>query len=137
MRLHGRGAVCGAIFYTKVREGNMKLILAVIQPPKLEAVRGALERVEVTRTTVCDAQGYGRQRGHTVSYRGHEYTARLLRKTALEIVVNDDFLERTIRTLIDVARTGAEGVIGDGKIFVLPVEEVIQIDDGTRGPGAV
>lgn len=115
----------------------MKLILAIIQPPKLETVRGALERVEVTRTTVCDAQGYGRQRGHTVSYRGHEYAARLLRKTALEIVVNDDFVERTIRTLIDVARTGTEGAIGDGKIFVIPVEEAIQIDDGTRGPGAV
>jgi len=68
----------------------VKLVLAVLQPPKLESVRGALERIEVTRLTVCDAQGFGRQRGHTDTYRGHEYKAKLLRKIALEIVVNDD-----------------------------------------------
>ncbi|ASV75230.1 Nitrogen regulatory protein P-II [Thermogutta terrifontis] len=87
--------------------------------------------------TVCDAQGFGRQRGHTDTYRGHEYKAKLLRKIALEIVVNDDFLERTVNTIVQVARTGQEGAIGDGKIFVLPVEEAIQIEDGLRGPGAV
>jgi nitrogen regulatory protein P-II 1 len=111
--------------------------MAVLQPPKLESVRGALERIEVTRLTVCDAQGFGRQRGHTDTYRGHEYKAKLLRKIALEIVVNDDFLERTVNTIVQVARTGQEGAIGDGKIFVLPVEEAIQIEDGLRGPGAV
>jgi len=115
----------------------MKLILAIVQPPKLESIRGALERIEVSRLTLYDAQGYGRQRGHTASYRGHEYKAKLLRKVALEIVVNDDFLDRTINTIAHVARTGSEGAIGDGKIFVLPVEEAIQIEDGTRGPGAV
>ncbi|MEJ5342138.1 MAG: P-II family nitrogen regulator [Thermogutta sp.] len=115
----------------------MKLVMAVLQPPKLESVRGALERIEVTRLTVCDAQGFGRQRGHTDTYRGHEYKAKLLRKIALEIVVNDDFLERTVNTIVQVARTGQEGAIGDGKIFVLPVEEAIQIEDGLRGPGAV
>jgi len=87
----------------------MKLILAVVQPPKLESIRGALERIEVTRLTLCDAQGYGRQRGHDASYRGHEYTATLLRKVAFEIVVNDDFLDRTIDTISQVARTGPEG----------------------------
>lgn len=115
----------------------MKLVLAILQPPKLESVRGALERVEVTRLTVCDAQGYGRQRGHTETYRGHEYKAQLLRKVALEIVVNDDFLDRTVNTIVNVARTGQEGAIGDGKIFVVPVEQTIQIQDGQRGPGAV
>lgn len=115
----------------------MKLLLAVIQPTKLNAVREALARIGVTRMTVCDAQGYARQRGHTAMYRGHEYATNLLRKVTLEIVVNDDFLDRTVDTLIQVARTGPEGEIGDGKIFVLPADESIQISDGQRGPGAV
>lgn len=115
----------------------MKLVIAVIQPTKLKAVREALEKIEVTRMTVCDAQGFGRQRGRTEMYRGHEYASLLLRKIALEVVVNDDFLERTIETIANVARTGPEGTIGDGKIFVVPAEEAIQVNDGSRGPGAV
>ena len=87
--------------------------------------------------TVCDAQGFGRQRGRTEMYRGYEYKTTLLRKVALEIVVNDDFLDRTIETIESVARTGHEGTIGDGKIFVLPALEAIQIDNASRGPGAV
>jgi nitrogen regulatory protein P-II 1 len=115
----------------------MKTIIAVIQPTKLQAVHEALEKIEVTRMTICDAQGFGRQRGRTDLYRGHEYTATLLRKIALEIVVNDDFLRRTVDTIAQVARTGPDGTIGDGKIFVLPAEMAIQADDGARGPGAV
>jgi nitrogen regulatory protein P-II 1 len=115
----------------------VKLVIAIIQPTKLNAVREALEKIEVTRLTICDAQGFGRQRGRTEMYRGHEYTTTLLRKVALEIVVNDDFLERTLGTIISVARTGPEGTIGDGKIFILPALEAIQIDNGARGPGAV
>jgi nitrogen regulatory protein PII len=115
----------------------VKLVIAVIQPTKLNAVREALEKIEVVRLTVCDAQGFGRQRGRTEMYRGHEYTTTLLRKVALEIVVNDDFLDRTLETIVSVARTGPEGTIGDGKIFVLPADEAMQIDDGLRGPGAV
>jgi nitrogen regulatory protein P-II 1 len=115
----------------------VKLVIAIIQPTKLKAVREALEKIEVARMTVCDAQGFGRQRGQRDMYRGHEYTARLLRKVVLEIVVNDDFLERTVETIMHVARTGPEGTIGDGKIFVVPALEAIQIDDGARGPGAV
>ena len=115
----------------------MKLIVAIIQPTKLNAVREALVKIEVTRMTVCDAQGYARQRGQTEMYRGREYKTHLLRKIALEIVVNDDFLERTIDVLNSVARTGPEGTIGDGKIFVLPVEQAIQIGEPARGPGAV
>jgi len=115
----------------------VKLVVAIIQPTKLDAVREALEKVEVTRMTVCDAQGFGRQRGRTEMYRGREYATTLLRKIALEIVVNDDFLDRTIETIAGAARTGPEGTIGDGKIFVLPAEEAIQVDDGSRGPGAV
>jgi len=115
----------------------VKLVIAIIQPTKLKAVREALEKIEVTRLTVSDAQGFGRQRGRTEMYRGHEYTTTLLRKVVLEIVVNDDFLERTLNTIINVARTGPEGTIGDGKIFVLPAMEAIQIGDSSRGPGSV
>lgn len=115
----------------------MKLVIAIIQPTKLGAVREALEKIEVTRMTVCDAQGFGRQRGRTEMYRGHEYATTLLRKVALEIIVNDDFLERTLDTLINAARTGPEGTIGDGKIFVVPADQAVQIRDGDRGPGAV
>ena len=118
-------------------EHRVKLVIAIIQPTKLNAVREALEKIEVTRLTICDAQGFGRQRGRTEMYRGHEYTTTLLRKVALEIVVNDDFLERTLNTIISVARTGPEGTIGDGKIFILPALEAIQIDDRSHGPGAV
>ena len=115
----------------------MKLVIAIIQPTKLSAVREALEKIEVMRMTVCDAQGFGRQRGRSEMFRGHEYTTTLLRKVALEIIVNDDFLDRTIASIIASARTGPEGTIGDGKIFVVPAEQAIQINDGARGPGAV
>lgn len=115
----------------------MKLIIAVIQPTKLSAVREALVKVGVERMTVCDAQGYGRQRGHTEFYRGVEYQTHMLRKITLEIAVNDDFLDRTIDTIMNVARTGAEGNIGDGKIFVLPLARVTRIGGVTSGPEAV
>ncbi len=115
----------------------MKVVLAIIRPTKLDAVREALGKIEVMRMTISDAQGYGQQRGQSEMYRGREYQTVLLRKVAVEIVVNDDFLERTIETVSNAARTGPEGTIGDGKIFVLPADEAIQISDGSRGPGAV
>jgi nitrogen regulatory protein P-II 1 len=115
----------------------MKLVIAIIQPTKFSAVREALAKIGVTRMTVCDAQGFGRQRGQTAYYRGNEYRTNLLRKVALEIMVNDDFLERTIETVSAVARTGPEGVIGDGKIFVVPGDEAIDIAGTARGPEAV
>jgi nitrogen regulatory protein P-II 1 len=115
----------------------MKMVIAIIQPTKLSEVREALARIGVTRMTVCDAQGYGRQRGQTQIYRGNEYATNLLRKIALEIMVNDDFLERTVDTLTAVARTGEQGAIGDGKILVVPAEETIDIGGKVTGPGAV
>lgn len=115
----------------------VKLVYAIIQPTKLEAVREALLKVGVERMTVLDAQGYGRQKGQTAIYRGREYKINLLRKVTLEIVVNDDFLERAIDTIENVARTGPEGIIGDGKILILPVLETIRISDTGRGQGAV
>jgi nitrogen regulatory protein P-II 1 len=115
----------------------VKLILAIIQPTKLQTLQEALQRVGVERMTVCDAQGFGQQKGRTELYRGVEYKTHLLRKVALEIAVNDDFLERTVDTIINVARTGPEGNIGDGKILVLPMDEAIQIGGEERGPGAI
>ncbi len=115
----------------------MKLVIALIQPPKLHAVQEALQRVGVERMTVCDAQGSGRQRGHSETYRGIEYKTQLVRKVALEIAVNDDFLDRTIRTLVRIARSGPEGDLGDGKIFVLPMDQAIQVGGPDRGPSAI
>ena len=114
----------------------MKMVIAIIQPTKMDAVREALHRVGVQRMTVADAQGYARQRGRTEMYRGHQYKTNLLRKIALEIVVNDDFLDRTLEILTEVARTGPEGTIGDGKVFVLPVADAHDLR-GPHGPEAV
>jgi nitrogen regulatory protein P-II 1 len=113
------------------------MIFAFSHHTKLDAVQQALARLDVTRMTVVDAMGYARQRGQLETYRGHEYKTNLLRKVGLEIAVNDDFVERTIECLEDVARTSAEGHIGDGKIFVVPMEQAIQISDGYRGKGAI
>lgn len=115
----------------------MKMLLAIIQPTKLNAVKEALAKAGVTRMTVGDAQGYGRQKGRTEMYRGNEYKTNLLRKVALEITLNDDFIDRAIEIVSNVARTGPEGTIGDGKIFILPVDDVVQISEPLRGPGAV
>ncbi len=115
----------------------MKLVIAIIQPTRLSAVREALEKINVTRMTVTDALGYGRQKGRTETYRGHEYKTNMLRKVELEIAVNDDFLDRAIQCIQDVARIGPEGTIGDGKIIVLPIEETLQIGGDATGPEAV
>lgn len=116
---------------------GVKLLMAIIRPTKLQAVREALKSIGVDRMTVCDAHGYGRQRGQTETYRGVEYRTNLLRKVVLEIVVNDDFVDRTVEMIERVARSGPEGNIGDGKVFQLPVIESVRIDDGIRGQEAV
>lgn len=113
------------------------MIMAIIQPTKLRAVQEALAKIGVERMTVCDAQGFGQQRGQPAMYRGVEYQTWLLRKVTLEIAVNDDFLDRTISTIQAAARTGVEGNIGDGKIFVLPMSQATRIDDAKTGPEAV
>lgn len=115
----------------------MKLIVAIIQPSRLEAVKEALAAVEVYRLTVMDVQGFGRQKGHTEVYRGHEFTVNLLRKIALQIAVNEDFVEPTVKAIVDAARSGPDGKIGDGKIFILPLDDCIRIRTGERGPEAI
>ena len=115
----------------------MKLLVAVLQPTKLETVRRSLEQIGVRGMTVCDGQGYARQRGMTPTYRGHEYKAQLLRKVAIEVLVHDDRVEQVIDTVSTAARTGPEGNIGDGKIFLLPVDDAVRLSDSLRGPEAV
>ena len=94
----------------------MKLIIAIIQPSRLEAVKAALTEVEVFRLTVMDVQGFGRQKGHTEVYRGHEFSVNLLRKVQLQIAVNEEFVEPTIAAIVKGGRSGPAGEIGDGKI---------------------
>ena len=115
----------------------MKLILAIIKPEKLEAVKEALNRVEVFRLTVVDVQGFGRQKGQSEIYRGHELTVNMLRKVQLQIAVNEDFVEPTVNAIVEAARTTADGRIGDGKIFILPLEDCVRIRTGERGPEAI
>jgi len=115
----------------------MKLIIAIIQPNKLESVKQALSEVEVFRLTVLDVQGFGRQRGHVETYRGHEIAVNLLRKVQLQIAVNDNFVEPTIAAIVKGGRSGAGGEIGDGKIFVLPMDECVRIRTGERGSDAI
>ncbi len=115
----------------------MKLIVAIVQPNRLEAIKTALAEVEVFRLTVMDVQGFGRQRGQTEIYRGHEFTVDLLRKVQLMIAVNEEFLQPTIDAILKGGRTGASGEIGDGKIFILPLEDCIRIRTGERGGEAI
>ena len=112
----------------------MKKIEAIIKPFKLEEVKSALAEVGVEGMTVTEAKGFGRQKGHTEIYRGSEYTVDFLPKLKLDIVLGDDMLEAAIAAIIKSAKTGK---IGDGKIFVMPVEEAIRIRTEEHGGKAV
>ena len=115
----------------------MKLIVAIIQPSRLDAVKAALTEVEVFRLTVLDCQGFGRQKGQTEVYGGGEFATSLLRKVQLQIAVNDDFVEPTINAIIRGGRSGEKGEIGDGKIFVMPLDDCVRIRTGERGGDAI
>lgn len=112
----------------------MKQITAVIKPFKLEEVREALAEQGVTGLTVTEVKGFGRQKGHTELYRGAEYVVDFLPKVRIEVVVKSDDVERCVEAIIKAARTGK---IGDGKIFVTPVERVIRIRTGEQDDSAV
>ena len=112
----------------------MKLIVAVVQPFRLEEVKQALYAAEVQLLTVSEVLGHGRQGGQTEVYRGSRETGNLLRKIRLEIAVNDDFVERTITAIVAGAKTGE---LGDGKIFVYNLEECVRIRTEERGPAAI
>ncbi len=109
----------------------MKLIIAIIQPYKLEEVKEELYKADVNLITVSEVLGHGRQKGLTEVYRGHKETGNLLRKIRLEIAVNEDFVESTIKAIVKGAKTGE---IGDGKIFILDLKECVRIRTEERGP---
>jgi nitrogen regulatory protein P-II 1 len=128
--LHGNGA--GA---NRTRdEDAMKKIEAVIKPFKLDEVKEALHEVGLQGITVVEAKGFGRQKGHTELYRGAEYVVDFLPKVKIELVCEDSVAERAVEAIMNAARTGR---IGDGKIFISTVEEVIRIRTGERGADAV
>jgi len=112
----------------------MKLIIAIIKPFKLEEVKTALAEIGVEGMTVTEVKGFGRQKGHTEIYRGSEYTVDFLPKVKVEIVVVDTIVPKVIEAIVKAAKTGK---IGDGKVFVLPVEEVVRIRTDERGETAV
>ena len=112
----------------------MKLIKAIIKPFKLDDVREAVQKVGVQGITVTEVKGFGRQKGHTELYRGAEYVVDLLPKMELEVLVSDDAVEATVEAIASAANTGK---IGDGKIFVSRVDEVVRIRTGERGDDAI
>ena len=119
----------------------MKLIIAIIQPHKLESVKEALSEVEVFRLTIMDCQGFGRQQGQSPAYGSEissdEFAGNLRRKIQLQIAVNEEFVEPTIAAIVQGGRTGNDGEIGDGKIFVLPLDDCVRIRTGERGSDAI
>jgi nitrogen regulatory protein P-II 1 len=129
-RLHGNGAGTN-----RTRdEDAMKKIEAVIKPFKLDEVKEALHEVGLQGITVVEAKGFGRQKGHTELYRGAEYVVDFLPKVKIELICEDSVAERAVEAIMNAARTGR---IGDGKIFISTVEEVIRIRTGERGADAV
>ena len=112
----------------------MKLVTAIIKPFKLDEVREALSAIGVQGITVTEVKGFGRQKGHTELYRGAEYVVDFLPKIKVEIAVKDEMADKVVQAIVQAANTGR---IGDGKIFVMPIEEVIRIRTGERGPDAV
>lgn len=112
----------------------MKKIEAIIKPFKLDEVREALSEIGVTGLTVTEVKGFGRQKGHTELYRGAEYVVDFLPKVKLEVIIQESMLDRAMEAIVTAARTGK---IGDGKIFVSPVEQVVRIRTGESGEAAI
>jgi nitrogen regulatory protein P-II 1 len=123
-----------SLVFTRLARGTMKKIEAIIKPFKLEDVKEALSSVGVEGMTVTEVKGFGRQKGHTEIYRGSEYTVDFLPKLKLEIVLSDNTVEAAIAAIIKAAKTGK---IGDGKIFVTPVEQAVRIRTEEHGDQAV
>ncbi len=112
----------------------MKVVVAIVKPFKLEDVKEALEGLGVQGITVSDARGFGRQKGHTEVYRGAEYQVDFVPKTRIEVVVDDDQVDEVVKAIVGAAETGS---IGDGKVWVMPAEQVIRIRTGDRGRDAL
>jgi nitrogen regulatory protein P-II 1 len=112
----------------------MKLVTAIVKPFVLEDVKGALEQIGVLGMTVSEVQGYGRQKGHTEVYRGAEYSVDFVPKVRVEVVADDTHADKVVDAIVESARTGK---IGDGKVWVTPVDSVIRVRTGERGSDAV
>ena len=112
----------------------MKLIIAIIKPFKLEEVKDALSGIGIEGMTVTEVKGFGRQKGHTEIYRGSEYTVDFLPKVKIEIALGDELVPKVVETIIKAAKTGK---IGDGKVFVVPLDEVVRIRTDERGEAAI
>jgi nitrogen regulatory protein PII len=112
----------------------MKLIIAIIKPFKLEEVKEALSEIGIEGMTVTEVKGFGRQKGHTEIYRGSEYTVDFLPKVKIEIVVTDETVSKTVETIVKAAKTGK---IGDGKVFVVNLEDAVRIRTDERGDAAI
>jgi nitrogen regulatory protein P-II 1 len=112
----------------------MKLVTAIVKPFKLEEIKDALHAVGVDGLTVSEASGYGRQRGHTEVYRGAEYTVDLVPKVRLEVLIDDDRVDVIVAAIVETAHTGR---IGDGKVWVVPVESVTRVRTGETGSEAI
>ncbi len=112
----------------------MKLIKAIIKPFKLEEVKEALAEIGIEGMTVSEVKGFGRQKGHTEIYRGSEYTVDFLPKVKLETVVSDDLVTKVVDAIVSSAQTGK---IGDGKLFIIPIEEAVRIRTGEKGDEAL
>ena len=112
----------------------MKKIEAVIKPFKLEEVKDALTEIGIQGLTVSEVKGFGRQKGHTELYRGAEYVVDFIPKIKIEVVVPDNIVEKVVEAIVNAARTGR---IGDGKVFIIPVEDAIRIRTGERGENAI
>ena len=112
----------------------MKLITAVLKPYKLDDVKSALQAIGVKGMTVSEASGFGRQRGHTEVYRGAEYTVDLVPKVRLEVIIDDTDVESVVGEIVKAANTGA---IGDGKVWVSPIDQIVRVRTGERGVEAI
>lgn len=112
----------------------MKLVTAIVKPFVLEDVKGALEQIGVLGMTVSEVQGYGRQKGHTEVYRGAEYSVDFVPKVRVEVVTDDTLADKVVDAVVEAARTGK---IGDGKVWVTPVETVVRVRTGERGTDAI
>jgi len=112
----------------------MKLVTAIVKPFVLEDVKGSLEQIGVLGMTVSEVQGYGRQKGHTEVYRGAEYSVDFVPKVRVEVVADDTLADKVVDAIVEAARTGK---IGDGKVWVTPVDSVIRVRTGERGSDAV
>jgi nitrogen regulatory protein P-II 1 len=113
---------------------TMRKVEAIIKPFKLDEVKEALNEIGIQGITVCEVKGFGRQKGHTELYRGAEYVVDFIPKIKMEIIVSDEMVAKVVDTIAEAARTGR---IGDGKIFVTPVDEVVRIRTGERGNDAL